>query len=103
MIARGERNRASARILCVLRVQQSAGVRAHAGAADSRGSSRALRLSSFVSELAHLLADLADRLLLQLANAFAAEIVLVADLFQRELVLVVEAEAPTNDAALDWS
>ena len=43
----------------------------------SRGRSRAL-LAIAVSELAHLLADLADRLLLQLANALAAEIVVGA-------------------------
>src|SRR5262245_17844016 len=44
------------------------------------------------SELAHLLADLADGLLLQLTDAFARQVVLVADLLQRELVLVIEAE-----------
>src|SRR5262245_35388958 len=53
------------------------------------------------SVVAHLLADLAERLLLQLANALAAQIVLVADLLQRELVLVVEAEPPPDDPRLD--
>jgi PBP4 family serine-type D-alanyl-D-alanine carboxypeptidase len=53
------------------------------------------------SEVAHLLADLAERLLLELANALAREVVLVADLLERELVLVVEAEAPPDDARLD--
>src|SRR4051812_36048012 len=44
--------------------------------------------------VSHVLADLAERLLLQLADPFARQVVLVADLLQRELVLVVEAEAP---------
>jgi len=51
-----------------------------------------------LSELSHLLSDLADRLLLQLTDALARQVVLVADLLQRQLVLVVEAEAPANDA-----
>src|SRR5689334_7865263 len=69
------------------------------GAGFSRGPSRPR--PSPGSELAHLFADLADRLLLELANALARQVVLVADLFQRELVLVVETEAPANDARLD--
>jgi len=53
------------------------------------------------SELPHLLSNLSDRLLLQLTDALARQVVLVADLLQRELVFVVEAEAPTDDARLD--
>src|SRR5262245_43237148 len=53
------------------------------------------------SRVADLLPDLADGLLLELPNALARQVVLVADLFQRELVLVVEAEAPANDPRLD--
>src|SRR5262249_15297104 len=52
-------------------------------------------------EFSHLAADLADGLLLELADALARQVVLVADLLQRELVLVVEAEAPADDARLD--
>ena len=53
------------------------------------------------SVVAHLLADLAERLLLELTDALARQVVLVADLLERELVLVVEAEAPADDARLD--
>src|SRR5215468_7082904 len=52
-------------------------------------------------KLAHLAANLADGLLLQLTDALARQVVLVADFLQRELVLVVEAEAPPDDARLD--
>jgi hypothetical protein len=55
------------------------------------------------SELAHLLADLADGLLLQLADALARQVVLIADLFERELVLVIETEAPADNPRLDRS
>src|SRR4051812_11945175 len=51
--------------------------------------------------VAHLLADLAEGLLLELPDALAGEVVLVADLLEGELVLVVEAEAPADDARLD--
>src|SRR5690606_23971430 len=56
-----------------------------------------------VSELAHLLANLADGLLLQLTNPLARQVVLVANLLERQLILVVEPEAPADDARLDWS
>ena len=59
---------------------------------------RTIRLRRLV--VAHLLADLAERLLLELANALARQVVLVANLLQRELVLVVEAEAPADDPRL---
>jgi hypothetical protein len=52
-------------------------------------------------ELPHLLSNLSDRLLLELTDALARQIVLVADLLQRELVFVVEAEAPTDDPRFD--
>src|SRR5262249_49759433 len=53
------------------------------------------------SSVPHVLADLAERLLLQLTNSLARQVVLVADLFERELVFVVEADTPANDARLD--
>src|SRR5690349_15567997 len=62
-----------------------------------RETRRDLRLS----ELPHLLSDLADGLLLKLPDALARQVVLVADLLQRQLVLVVEAEAPADDARFD--
>ena len=43
--------------------------------------------------------DLAECLLLELTDALAGQIVLVADLLERELVLVVQAEAPAEDAS----
>src|SRR3712207_1962022 len=42
------------------------------------------------SELAHLASDLPDGLLLKLTDALARQVVLVADLLQRELVFVIE-------------
>ena len=48
--------------------------------------------------VAHQLSNLADRLLLQLADTLAGEVVLVTDLFEGELILVVEAEAPADNA-----
>src|SRR5581483_6799543 len=54
-----------------------------------------------LSRVADLFPDLSDGLLLQLTDAFARQVVLVADLFQRELVFVVETEAPADDARLD--
>src|SRR3712207_2439078 len=62
--------------------------------AISRAGLLARDATQSVSEIAHLLADLPERLLLQLTDALARQVVLVADLLQRELVLVVEAEAP---------
>jgi len=53
------------------------------------------------SELAHLATDLTDGLLLQLADALARQVVLVTDLFERELVFVIETEAPADDAGFD--
>src|SRR5687767_8499762 len=50
--------------------------------------------------VAQLAADLAERLLLQLTDALAGQVVLVADLLERELLLVVEAKAPAQDARL---
>jgi phosphotransferase system enzyme I (PtsI) len=50
--------------------------------------------------LANLLADLGEGLLLELTDALARQVVLVADLLERELLLVVEAEAPADDARL---
>jgi hypothetical protein len=41
------------------------------------------------SEVPHLTTDFPDRLLLQLADAFARQVIFVADLFQRELVFIV--------------
>src|SRR6202042_1899112 len=51
--------------------------------------------------LPHVLADLAQCLLLELSDALAGEVVLVADLFEGQLVLVVQTEAPANDARFD--
>jgi hypothetical protein len=48
-----------------------------------------------------VLSDLAERLLLELADALARQVVLVADFLERQLVLVVEAEAPSDDPRLD--
>jgi hypothetical protein len=48
------------------------------------------------SEVAHLLADLADRLLLQLTDSLARQVVLVADLFESQLVFVVEPNSRNN-------
>src|SRR5262249_40658393 len=59
------------------------------------------RWVSFGASVAHVLANLAERLLLELADSLAREVVLVADLLERELVLVVEAETPADDARLD--
>src|SRR5690606_22693079 len=53
------------------------------------------------SEVAHLLTNLADGLLLQLPDAFTREIVFVANLFQRQLILIIQTEAPTDDPGLD--
>src|SRR5258708_32609146 len=45
--------------------------------------------------------NLAQSLLLELTNPLAREVVFVADLLERELVLVVEPEAPPDDARFD--
>src|SRR5689334_9888509 len=45
--------------------------------------------------------DLGQRLLLQLPAALAREVVLLADLLERELAVVVEAEALAQDVRLD--
>src|SRR3954471_9413639 len=58
-------------------------------------------LGTFYLEIAHLATNLTDCLLLQLANALARQVVLIADFFEGELVLVVEAETPANDARFD--
>ena len=46
-------------------------------------------------------AHLQQRLLLQLANPLARQVVLLADLFERELLVGVEAEALPQDVGLD--
>src|SRR5690606_2488405 len=69
--------------------------RAPAGPRTGRGPSSVSEVS-----LLDLAADLGEGLLLQLADALARQVVLVTDLLERELVLVVEAEAPAQDARL---
>src|SRR6478609_8867825 len=59
------------------------------------------RCSTLGLEISHLPANLTDRLFLKLTDAFARQVVLVADLLERQLVLVIEAEAPANDARFD--
>jgi serine/threonine protein kinase len=49
----------------------------------------------------NLLAHLAEGLLLELTDALAGEVVFVADFLEGQLILVVEAEAPADDAGLD--
>src|SRR5213083_38174 len=71
-------------------------------AASSRRGARFLgRSAGFCLEVAHLATDLADCLLLELTDSFTRQVVLVTDFLQRELVLVVEAETPANDARFD--
>ena len=59
-----------------------------------RGIPRRRSTFASLSSLFDLSANLPQRLLLQLPDSLAGQVVLVADFFQRELVLVVEAEAP---------
>jgi len=54
-----------------------------------------------LESVAHLFADLAERLLLELANAFPGQVVLVADFVERQLFFVVEPKAPADDARFD--
>src|SRR5690606_20312777 len=72
------------------RLSRRAYGRSRRTAARHEGTRRPLPIHS---EVAHLPTNLADCLLLQLPNALTREVVLVANLFESQLVLVVESEA----------